>query len=47
MVAHAAAAAVAWSVGSGSGGRSFAMASMAALFSVAQSEDEVRDEQKE
>ena len=47
MVAHAAAAAVTWSGGNGSGGLSFATASMAAPFSVAQSEGEARDWQRE
>jgi hypothetical protein len=42
-VVHVAAAAVAWSVGSDNGGRSFATASMAAPFSVAQSEGEARE----
>ena len=46
MVAHAAAAAVTWSGGNGSGGLSFATASMVAPFSAAQSEGEARDWQR-
>jgi hypothetical protein len=43
---HAAEAAVAWSGRNGSGGRSFAMASTAAPFSMAQSEGEAREWQR-
>jgi hypothetical protein len=42
-VVHAAEAAMAWSSRNGSGGRSFATASMAAPFSTAQSEGEARE----